>query len=468
MKKGIRGVCFVVLLVLILRHIYSVLSWKDTAGNYLSSVQQLYHTPEQTMDVVFMGSSHCYCSIYPEFLWRDYGYSAFDMAVSGQDKSANYYSLLELLKTQSPQVVFVEAYALLYDGYSQEGNAYRNLLSMKNSINNFRLIREAVDEEKQMDYLLRWPVVHTRYAELTRYDFVQYAPSEYGRGANWGWGQGTGAWPEAAKSCMSAAPLSEENLRWLDRILTLGAEKDIDIVFYVAPMQVYNGEQAVYNGAAEYVTAAGAEWIDCNKLFDEMGISADTDFEDAYHCNAYGAEKVTSYMGRYLQENYALEDHRGDDAYTVWDQSLRLYQHCEAAWGLEQLDTESYLKAVAELEGVELILALEGDYRDSVLPLDQYAAWLGVPSEQYETGGKWVISEGEVKAFLDNMSTETVCVELGVRDFAVLENVSLKSGESVLNNIRINGEYYGKALNGLTVIVYDPLREAIISARGIA
>lgn len=468
MKKGIRGVCFIVLLGLILRHVYSVLSWKDTAGNYLSSVQQLYHTPEQTMDVVFTGSSHCYCSIYPEYLWRDYGYSAFDMAVSGQDKSANYYSLLELLKTQSPQVVFVEAYALLYDGYSQEGNAYRNLLSMKNSINNFRLIREAVDGEKQMDYLLRWPIVHTRYAELTQYDFVQYAPSEYGRGASWGWGKGTGAWPEAAKSCMSAAPLSEENLRWLDRILTLGAENDIDIVFYVAPMQVFNGEQAIYNGAAEYVTAAGAEWIDCNKLFDEIGISPDSDFSNAYHCNAYGAEKVTAYMGKYLQENYDLKDHRGEASYTAWDQSLRLYQHCEAAQKLEQLDLESYLKAVAELEGVKLIVALEGDYKSSTLPLNQYAAWLGVPPEQYETGGKWVISEGEVKAFLDNMSTEIVCVELSGQDFVVLENVSLKSGESVLNNIRINGEYYGKALNGLTVIVYDPLWETIISARGIA
>ncbi|MDE7224338.1 MAG: hypothetical protein K2O34_11255, partial [Acetatifactor sp.] len=443
-------------------------SWKDTADNYLSSVQQLYHTPEQTMDVVFAGSSHCYCSIYPEYLWRDYGYAAFDMAVSGQDKSANYYSLLELLKTQSPKVIFVEAYALLYDGYSQEGNAYRNLLSMKNSVNSIRLIREAVAEEKQMDYLLRWPVVHTRYAELTRYDFVQYAPSEYGRGANWGWKQGAGAWPEAAKTYMDAAPLSEENLRWLDRILALGDENDIDIVFYVAPMQVYNGEQAVYNGAAEYVTAAGAKWIDCNKLFDEMGISAETDFEDGYHCNAYGAEKVTSYMGRYLQENYELEDHRGDTAYTVWDQSLRLYQHCEAAQGLDQLDMESYLQTVAGLEDVKLILALEGDYKNSTLPMDQYAAWLGIPPEQYEAGGKWVVSQGEVEVFLDNASMEIVCVELSGGDFLKLENLSLKTGESVLNNIRINEEYYGKALNGLTVIVYDPLREMIISSRGIA
>lgn len=468
MKKGIRCVCFILLLCLILKHIYSVLSWKDTAGSYLSSVQQLYHTPENTIDVVFSGSSHCYCSIYPEYLWRDYGYAAFDMAVSGQDKSANYFALLELLKNQSPQVIIVEAYAFLYDGYSQEGNAFRNLLSMKNSLNNIQLVREVVEEEKQMDYLLRWPVVHTRYAELTKYDFVQYAPSTYGRGASWEWVQGTGAWPEAAKRCSETAPLSEENRRWLDRILTLGAENGIDIVFYVAPMQVFDGTQSIYNGAAEYVMAAGAEWIDCNKLQDEIGISPDTDFSNAYHCNAYGAEKVTSYMGRYLQERYELNDHRGDTAYTVWDESLRLYQHYEAVQGLELLDTENYLKTVADLEGMKLILALEGDYKSSTLPMEQYAAWLGISSEQYEAGGKWLMEEGSTETYLDNNSPEIVCIELSRGDFLIFENRSLKTEESVLNNISINGEYYGKALNGLTVIVYDPLREMVVSSRGIA
>lgn len=468
MKNAIRSILFLVLLGLILRRVYSVLSWKDTTGGYLSSVQQLYHTQENTIDVVFAGSSHCYCSVYPEYLWRDYGYAAFDMAISGQDKTANYFSLLELLKTQSPQVIFVEMYALLYDGYSQEGNSYRNLLSMRNSVNSIRMIQEAVDRERQMDYLLRWPIVHTRYAELTRYDFVQYDPSIYGRGANWGWGQGTGAWPEAAKTCGDAAPLSEENRRWLDRLLAMGAENNVDIVFFVAPMQVYNDEQAIYNGAAEYVTAAGAEWIDFNKLYEEIGISSNTDFEDAYHCNAYGAEKVTAYMGRYLQQYYELEDHREDMAYAAWDQSLQLYQHCETAEVLEQLDMESYLLALPELEGMKIILSLDGDYRSSPLPLDQYAARLGIPYEQYETGGKWVIGDGKAEAFLDNMSLEALCVELGGLDVLKLENLSLKTGESVLHNVKINGEFYGRALNGLTIIVYDPLREMVISSRGIA
>lgn len=81
-------------------------------------------------------------------------------------------------------------------------------------------------------FVLRWPVIHTRYAELTRYDFAQYAPSEYGRGAGWGWEQGPGAW--WGVNCQESAPLSDENLLWLDRILTPGAENDIDIVFWIS------------------------------------------------------------------------------------------------------------------------------------------------------------------------------------------------------------------------------------------
>ncbi|MDE6518821.1 MAG: hypothetical protein K2L18_13420, partial [Acetatifactor sp.] len=175
-----------------------------------------------------------------------------------------------------------------------------------------------------------------------------------------------------------------------------------------------------------------------------------------------------AYMGRYLLQYYELEDHREDMAYAVWDQSLQLYQHCETAELLEQLDMESYLLALPELEGMKIILSLDGDYRSSPLPLDQYAAWLGIPYEQYETGGKWVIGDGKAEAFLDNMSMEVLCVELGGLDVLKLENLSLKTGESVLHNVKINGEFYGRALNGLTIIVYDPLREMVISSRGIA
>ena len=52
--------------------VYNALSWKDTTGGYLSSYTQLYNLEDDTVDVLFVGSSHVYCDIYPCYLWRDY------------------------------------------------------------------------------------------------------------------------------------------------------------------------------------------------------------------------------------------------------------------------------------------------------------------------------------------------------------------------------------------------------------
>ena len=125
MKKVIRGLAFCILLVFILERTYHILSWKDTTGGYLSSTQQLYATGDNLIDVVFMGSSHCYCGINPALLWDQYGMAAFDMSVSGQDKFSTYHTLVETLKTQSPSVVCIDAYALLYDRGGVLGNDYR-------------------------------------------------------------------------------------------------------------------------------------------------------------------------------------------------------------------------------------------------------------------------------------------------------------------------------------------------------
>lgn len=71
-----------------------------------------------------------YCSIMPHLIWEDYGISAFDMAISGQDREATYFYIVELLKTQSPEVICVDLGGMMYEGYGIEANQYRNMLSM--------------------------------------------------------------------------------------------------------------------------------------------------------------------------------------------------------------------------------------------------------------------------------------------------------------------------------------------------
>ena len=98
MKKVIRGIAFLIIAVMVIIQVFSVLKWKDTNGDYLSSTRQLYATEKDLMDIVFMGSSHCYCGICPDVLWGNYGISAFNMTTSGQDKISSYHLLKETLK----------------------------------------------------------------------------------------------------------------------------------------------------------------------------------------------------------------------------------------------------------------------------------------------------------------------------------------------------------------------------------
>ena len=46
--------------------------------------------------------------------------------------------------------------------------------------------------------------------------------------------------------------------------------------------------------------------------YDELGIDPQHDTKDGQHLNYWGGVKFTSWLGSYLKENYALEDHRDD------------------------------------------------------------------------------------------------------------------------------------------------------------
>lgn len=83
MKKNIiKCLSFVCIAILAVSLTYRALEWKDTSGSYTSVTKQLYNTKKNMIDVAFVGSSHVYTSIYPAYLWKNYGISAFDMSLS--------------------------------------------------------------------------------------------------------------------------------------------------------------------------------------------------------------------------------------------------------------------------------------------------------------------------------------------------------------------------------------------------
>ena len=72
-------------------------------------------------------------------------------------------------------------------------------------------------------------------------------------------------------------------------------------------------------------------------LFDEIGIDWSTDFLDrGDHLNLSGAERVTEYLGRFLNDHFRLADHRADAAYGGWEKESREYEE-KASEGLSKI-----------------------------------------------------------------------------------------------------------------------------------
>ncbi|MCR4597836.1 MAG: hypothetical protein K5678_02240 [Acetatifactor sp.] len=446
-KNCIAILVFCGLLVWVASRVYNVLSWKDTTGDYLSSTSQLYHTPENTIDVVFMGSSHCYCGVYPAYLWRDKGIAAFDMSVSGQDRASTVHMLIETLKTQQPKVVMVDVYGLLFDRNEIEGNVYRNMLSMKPSKNSVELVQEYVEPEKQLDYLLRWPIVHTRFWELGKYDFIQYEPSIYGRGALFSWheseNQDAGAWRETA-----ADELRAENKEWLDRLIAMHEEHGFELSFFVVPFRITLEEQMQVNAARSYLTALGYDFLDMNQVQEDLGLDLQKDFMDDKHCNANGAEKVTLYLEDYLTEKFTLADHRGDAAYTYWDQDLEWFEHAKLKQALSETeDPAEQLELLLDGQDLTMVISVEGNAEKPELLLR-----LGLSEAEIAAGGKWILRGGQLKKIMENDSE----VKAYTEDISKTDAIRIRyKDERDAFNIQFNYDACCDPRYATDVICYD-------------
>lgn len=468
MKKAIRCIAFFIILICLLIRTYDVLSWKDTSEPYWSATKQLYSTKEDLMDVVFFGSSHCYCGISPDILWGNYGMSAFNMTTSGQDKMSTYYLLKETLKTQSPKVVCVELWGLVFDKHGVQGNVYRNMLAMKLSQNAVALIQDYVGEEEKWDYILRWPIIHTRYKEVDKYDFIPMEGSVYGRGLPMSYVPGNGYYTADAVACEEVGPLTDSNKEWLENLYQLSVEEDFELILFVAPTALTVEEQKQMNAAAEFAREKDMTFFDFNRLKDEIGLDYNCDFIDETHLNGWGAAKMTEYLGTYISENVGLTDHRGEEEYHQWEQSYRDYERIlETNELLASATLEEYIARLERMDDITYVFSFEGTYNESTLSFGRAARLLGVSEEEYEKGGTFICIDGELEYVMDNESDEVAVYEMNKYDAFKIQNMSLvDSSATNMDDVMLNLEPLGTAYNGLYFVVYDNVGKKVIDKRG--
>ncbi|MBR3469877.1 MAG: hypothetical protein IKH28_09330 [Lachnospiraceae bacterium] len=460
-KKLIIIIVMAVALVVCLLWTYRVLSWKDTSGSSLSSLTQLYNTDRDLMDVVFVGSSHCYCGIYPPYFWEDAGIAAFDLSVSGQDRNSALRHLRELLKTQSPTIVFFDVYGITYSEQLVIANEYRNMLSMRLNPNSAALVTEAATKDKWLDYWFRFPIIHGRYKELKKTDFVSYAPNQFGRGevVNFRCNEyGTGELVDL--DVFEPATLSPEQEKWLDDLVKLSEKKGFTLVFYSAPFYISREAQDQMDAVAVYAEEAGIPMLDFNRMREELGFDFHYDLQDPEHLNANGARKMANYFEEWLSENVSLPDRRGDERYAQWDLDLEWYYHVLAKDELDHAtDPVDYARILAKEKDFKVIISLEGTDYASVAEVDYVSvlAEFGIPGD---AGGKWLFEDGKLTKIMDNrLDAEPCYVRLNDTETMRIQY----QGDYVFpENIMIGRQSYSHNGRRLAIIVYDELLEKVV------
>ena len=463
-KNIIKYSVFTILAFLILAGLLKVLSSKETTGGYMNSLTQLSNTPKDTIDVAFVGSSHCFAGIEPCILWDEYGISAFDMSVSGQDKDSAIHCIKELCKTQSPKVVMVDMYALSYDKHGVEGNIYRNYLSLKPSANSIQLVQDFYDNDLKKDLLFRFPIVHTRYRELDMYDFRRYRFNSYARGEEIPVYTHTPAEIVYENyEITEATPLSTKNEKWLLELYELSQKENFELILMVIPFQFESELQMLFNGAKEFADEYGITYINYTDYADEMRLDGMQDFFDATHLNTYGAKKLTSFIGSHTLSDMNLPDHRGDSSYNLWAVDSYMISRYEKIDEFKyNYDIYRYFEILSEINDLYVVVSLEHDYDNPENNYLNMLSPLGIDSNEFKEGGKWVFENGKCQKVCENKEGDFF-----VKEFKNGDTIRVGyTDEMAEDNFIFNYDpVMPTGYNG-TVFIYDTINEEVIDCRG--
>ena len=314
LRRLVAAVCFCALFCALFAGATQLLRNKDSAGAILS----LYEEPRDSLDVIFIGSSHILNGAFPLELWHEYGIASNNLGQHGQSIPISYYMAQEAIRTQHPDLIVLDAYMLYYPDliYEGDGNSHKSIDNMAWAAPKLRAIFDLFTWEDRWDYLVPLSFYHTRWKELTAEDFAPIDTTGKGCEVRL---ETTAYDPVEPVDPDYTQPLSETALEYFDRLVELCRTEGVELVLVCAPFLATAEQQGQMNAVGEVAQAYGLTYWNFLTRLEEIGFDPETDLYDYSHLNANGALKFTRALGAELAA-LGVPDRRGEAAYAGWDE----------------------------------------------------------------------------------------------------------------------------------------------------
>ena len=165
-----------------------------------TNAQGFYDLPNNSMDVLCVGSSQIFYNLSPLVMWEKYGFTSYVRGSANQTPLLSYYTIKDMLMTQNPQVIVFEVGRMVnsFNLSEDEWAARRGLDYMKLSPIKLEAVLALNEGKFPISYIFPLLRYHTRWKELSKTDFEYFSWDHH----NWTKGQYMGIsildfeWPE--------------------------------------------------------------------------------------------------------------------------------------------------------------------------------------------------------------------------------------------------------------------------------
>lgn len=255
----------------------------------MAKLKYLSMEKDNSIDVMFLGDSEGKAAFDPVTLFHNQGVSSFNLCTNYQWSVDTLALIKKMYQYQSPKLVVMETNFFLTSLRKK-----RILLAKYLPIFNYHeLYKEYLLYPESADKWKGFSATNQAMPYTGTLDYMTADSTSY--------------------------PVDSWTLEYMRQIKEILDQHGTQLLMVSAPNPL-NWTTSKHNALQAWCDQNNVTYVDYNLRPEELNINWLTDSRDGGdHLNYSGSVKFMNALGKYLQENYELTDHRNDSAYSQWE-----------------------------------------------------------------------------------------------------------------------------------------------------
>lgn len=312
MKRFSASIIFIALLVVGIVYVSSAVRPNEDRDGVWFTYHRLDH---DSIDVLLTGSSKIHANVNPVVMWKNNGFTSYDISGSCMDLTTMYWYLREAFKSQHPKVVVIDVLLFGSSETTLDDIQMRNIMDMPFSINKFSAsISGNIEPTNREKVLFPAEQFHSRVftsQEITSTNYLGKTFENEADNVYMGYRYlGTSKKLNPGNSIQPFdSVLFDRHYKELKLSLDFLKTQNCKVLLVDTP-SAYLKNLTLYETAIE--GRIGKHYPNVDYLWpedyqDSLKIDYQTEMLDTSHLNAKGAERFSALIGAYLKNKYEQE-----------------------------------------------------------------------------------------------------------------------------------------------------------------